>query len=258
MKKFLLFLSLLAFTPRLATAQEAKTAVGAERVTYSRAVPKALRAFVPRGGKSRFWGATKLQFEGKQIWVHVYDVEKIRYSETEDNSNKTQKSGLDLFIFSPSNKLKMISSNRFGYQRFGDSERGGDFEPVGIQTFYLNPQAKQTPIVQIEIHNPQSYYGTNTMFVFVTFDPKFKKATIQNKARNREWGNGNSNSGGWNTTFGIDEKGLVNIFYNTSSSAGNSRTTYKWTDNNYLKPSERKFRELEEGAEYEPIPLTPN
>ncbi len=49
------------FAPRLATAQDPKTPVVPERVTYSRAIPKGLRAWVPRGGKSRFWGATNLQ-----------------------------------------------------------------------------------------------------------------------------------------------------------------------------------------------------
>ncbi|PQV62435.1 hypothetical protein B1R32_13610 [Abditibacterium utsteinense] len=49
MKKLLLFLALLAFAPRLATAQEVKNPVVLEHVTYSRAIPKGLSAFVPRG-----------------------------------------------------------------------------------------------------------------------------------------------------------------------------------------------------------------
>ena len=58
MKKLLLILISLACAPHLATAQEAKAAVVPEKVTYSREVPKGLRVWVPRGGKSRFWGAS--------------------------------------------------------------------------------------------------------------------------------------------------------------------------------------------------------
>lgn len=101
MKKYWLALALCALSPRLATAQEVKNPVVLERVTYSRAIPKGLRAFVPRGGKSRFWGATNLKYNGQKVWVHVYDVEKIKYRKTEEyemDSPKVQKSGVDLFV----------------------------------------------------------------------------------------------------------------------------------------------------------------
>lgn len=58
MKKLLLAFALCALLPRLATAQEVKAPVVIERVTYSRAIPKGLSAFVSRGGKSRFWCAS--------------------------------------------------------------------------------------------------------------------------------------------------------------------------------------------------------
>lgn len=58
MKKLLLILALCFLSPRFASAQSAPITVEATRVLYWRDIPKGLRAFVPRGGKSRFWGAS--------------------------------------------------------------------------------------------------------------------------------------------------------------------------------------------------------
>ncbi|HEX8463068.1 MAG TPA: hypothetical protein VF627_00490 [Abditibacterium sp.] len=250
MKKLLIALTLLALAPRLATAQEAKTAVGATRVTYSRATPKGLRAFVPRGGKSRFWGATKLKYNGQQVWVHVYDMVNVRFTRYEEANEVEQKSGLDLFVFAGSKRLRRIATHHFTYDRFGNYESGADREPIGVQTFWLNAKTKETPIVQIEINNPQSLYGTNTKFVFFVFSQNFHKAIVENN----QWGIGSASSGGWSTTFGVDENGLTTLFYNEFNSSGTTKTTFKWV-NNKFKPFEKKFKELTEGAEFKTVPL---
>lgn len=233
MKNLLLTVVLLSFVPRLATAQEVRSPVVAEKVTYSRNVPKALSAFVPRGGKSRFWGASNLKYNGKQVWVHVYDVQKTQFLKDDNNVDGKQESGVDLFEVSKSRQLKQISSSRFSYKRYGGYERGGDYESVGVRTPWLDQKNKKLPIIQVAFQNPNGIYGTITQHAFVVFNHGLsKKAIVQ-----QQFGYGSSNSSDvtrWNTDFGVDKTGLLTIRYIEGTRWSEKVTTYRWK-NNYFR-----------------------
>ncbi len=234
MKKLWLALTLFALSPRLATAQEVKNPVVLEKVTYSRAIPKGLRAFVPRGGKSRFWGATKLKYNGQKVWVHVYDVAKLRFEKKKGPDYATQKSGLDLFVFSKSHRLKRIGSSRFGYSRFGDYESGGGHESVGVQTLWLDPQTKKMPVVEVDINQPSNVYGDNGSGVLIIFPKDLQGAVAQIGV-----GHGASHSGGWFTGYEIDEKGLLSIISGEFEAVGTTYTKYKWDGKQFVQTSSR-------------------
>lgn len=255
MKRYYLSLLLCVLVPRLTVAQEATTPIVIEKVNYVRSIPKGLTKFVPRGGKSRFWGESKLTYQNQKVWLHVYDVKKTRFPKDETNVTGKQDSGLDLFILSKLRQLKRISSNRFTYGRYGGYERGGNFETVGAQTLWLDPKNQQMPIIQIAFQDPNSLYGTSTKYAFVIFNRGLNaKPVVQ-----QQFGYGSSNAAGWNswtTSFGVDERGLLTIKYGEGSMDANRVTIYKWIDN-YFRPFERKQRSNEiEDAPEETVPLT--
>jgi len=254
MMKRLLLALVFCFAPRLATAQEVKNPVVMERVTYSRAIPKGLRAWVPRGGKSRFWGATNLKYNGQKVWVHVYDVAKVRYLKNNERGNAPQKSGLDLFIVSPSARLKRVSINRFSYDRFGGYGEGADSETVSVETSWVDWKNRKIPVVRVGFNNLNALYGTITQDVLTVFSQDFKKIVVQ-----FDFGSGSSNGAGWNswnTSFEVDKRGFLSVLYGEGSMEGNRITTYRWMDKSF-KEFARIFRSLD-GEEYMPVPLTPD
>jgi hypothetical protein len=255
MKRYYFPLLLGVLMPRLTAAQEAIMPAVIEKVSYVRSIPNGLTKFVPRGGKSRFWGESKLTYQNQKVWLHVYDVKKTRFRKDETNVTGKQDSGLDLFTLSKSRQLKRISSTRFTYGRYGGYKRGGDFETVGVQTLYLDPKSQKMPIIQIAFQDPNGLYGTITEYAFIIFNQGLNAKPIVQQ----QFGYGSSNGAGWNTwrtEFGTDEMGLLTINFREGSMDASRVTIYKWI-NNYFRPFERKQRSNQiEDAQEETVPLT--
>ena len=249
MKKLLLALTLCVLSPRLAKAQDAKTAIGVQRVTYSRAIPKGLGAFVPHGGKNRFWGATNLKYNGQQIWVHIYDVEKTDFSESAKmsavkyyaqderelqisffrNSLRygAQKTNVDLMIISKSLRLKQISSTPFSYGRFGKKNIGGSPETVGVETLWLDSPTRKIPVFKVNLQNPndnREASGTNMLVIFP------KGLSGSSVAEGFGYGSDNSSDGNsWSSEINSgDEKGFLKIVSNHSTYYRTTESTLKW------------------------------
>ncbi len=232
-----ILLLLCALVPRYAMAQEQSTESATERVIYSRATPKGLRAFIPRGGKSRFWGQSRLTYNGKQLWTHVYDVQKTRFSKNENNTYGTQESGLDLFVFSRPTQLQRISSTRFSYGRYGGYKRGGDYESVGVETLWLDPMGRKMPIIAVDFQDPNGIYGMITQHAICVFNQGLNQSAIVEK----RFGYGNSNGAGWSswmTHFAVMDNELTGIVYREGSSEDSRRTFYKWEKDRF-KPFRR-------------------
>ncbi|RYG70889.1 hypothetical protein EON80_06510 [bacterium] len=242
----------LVIVSRSAVAQAAPSEVIPEKVNYSTRVPKALKTFLPKGGKSRFWGETKLRFESKPVWAWVYDAKKTFFKTGESNTDGIQKSGLDLFVFSKPGRLKRISTTRFNYPRWGAYDRGGDFETVGLESTWLNLKTRTRPVLRVRMNNPHGLYGTITEDVLLVFDAGFKKANAQTG-----FGQGNSNGAdysSWNTTFVMDEAGQLNVIYSRGGSGGGRETTYKWQGKTFKPVSRVQSNEL--NGPMLPVPLT--
>lgn len=239
MKRYYLVLSFCTLIPHLAVAQGEPTPVIAEKVSYSPAIPKGLWAFLHRGGTSRFWGESNIEYHGKKVWVHVYDVQKtqfrkgataeVRREATAEEGD--QDSGLDLFVFSTPRRLKRISSTRFTYKRFGGYKRGGDFETVGVQTLWLDPKNQKMPIVQVALQDPNGLYGTFTNYAICVFNEAVgKKAVVELR-----FGKGASNGGAWvnwDSGFAVMNNGLTGISY-TQARIETRVTYYRWESNQF-------------------------
>ena len=203
-----------------------------------RAIPKGLPGFVPRGGKTRFWGESKLRYRRQKVWIHVYDVRKARFAKDQVNMNGKQDSGLDLFVFSKSHRLKRLSSTRFTYGRYGSYKRGSDHETVGVETLWLDSQHK-IPIVQVTLQNPNGKFGMISKFTLAVFTQGLaKKATGQLLLGERSGDRDEYSS--WSTGFDRDKRGLlvIDFIFNTYTpgvTKKNPRTIYTWDGSNFKK-----------------------
>lgn len=227
---------------QLTFAQNATTPVVTQKVSYSRTLPKSLASFLPSAGKSRFWGASNLTYNGQKIWLHVYDLGKTRFNPEDENTDGKQDSVLDIFIMSRAKRLQKLSSTRFTYNRFGGYKRGGIYESVALQTLWLDPRTKKTPIVQIAFQDPNALYGTMKNYVFAVFANGLDKpATTQ-----RGFGQGASNAADWNvwdTSFEVDERRLLVIVFSEHRMVYIRDTRFHWTGSAF-KPYRRTLSEM--------------
>ena len=246
MRKLLLTLALCCLAPRLATAQDAQTVTVAERVTYSRAIPKGLRAFVPHGGKSRFWGATKLKYNGKRVWVHVYNVRVINVVKGDELSAAKdyapndrqfvvwalkeapllQESGFDLFIVSKSRRLSRISSTLFFHRK-------DENETIGMEMLWLDPRTKKKPIFKANLREKRGFSGTPGLDMLIVFPDGIAKGTV--KEGFTYGAITSSNEIFWGAVFdSLDESGNLIVRASYNENKERKTTTYKWKDN-YFK-----------------------
>jgi hypothetical protein len=244
----ILWFALLAvlLSSQLTMAQEAPVAVIPEKISYSKTIPQSLKTFLPRGGKSRFWGQTKLRFENKPVWAWVYDAKKTYFKAGESNTNGIQKSGLDLFVFSKPSRLKRISSIRFNYWKSSEAET------VGLESTWLDLKTRTRPVLRVKLQDPRGMYGMISGDVLVVFEAGFKKAVTQ-----IGFGQGNSNGADysmWNTAFVMDEDGQLNLVYTEDGTGGSRETTYQWRRNAFKPVSRRQSHEMD--TPMVPIPLT--
>ncbi len=243
MKKYLRAFALCALSPRLATAQEAKTPVVLEKVTYSRAIPKGLRAFVPRGGKSRFWGATNLQYNGQKVWVHFYDISRAKWIKPKEKKPYClQKSGLDLFTISKSRRLNRISSTHFEYQRWDIDDRGVIYEgrrpqSIGVDTLWLDPKTKKLPIIKITLSG-----ASGLMFeeerILIILDRRLRNGIVQQGFVSGASGDGATIYELAVSFGGVDERGFALITESRIDEGSTKFTTYKWDGKKFAIGSE--------------------
>lgn len=238
MKLHLVLLSLCALAPPTAIAQQPDKAPLIKQVLYSRTNTKGLREFVPRGGKSRFWGQSDLTYRDRKVWIHVFDVSKTRFQEDENNTEGEQKVGVDLFVFNSQKKLMRISSTRFVYGRYGGYKRGGDYESIGVETLWLDPTQQKMPIIRVALQDPNGLYGMITQDAICVFSRGLNEKSVVEK----RFGYGASNGASWNswsTEFAVMNDNLTGIIYRQDAFGVRRRTFYKW-ENDRFKPFSRK------------------
>ena len=222
MGKHLILLFSLVMVPSLALAAESSKPVAIEKVSYSRALPKVLSAFMPRDGKSLFWGQSNLTYQGKKAWIHLYDVQKTRNQEG-DVAEDSLRHRLDLFVFSSPNKLKRISAVTFPDADYGSHS-------FGVRTLWLDPEHRTIPIIEVALQDPNGLYGMITQYAICVFDEGLNKAPIVEQ----RFGRGDSNAAdwnSWNTEFITSTNGLTEIVFNQGSSAGGRKTFFRWEKN---------------------------
>ena len=225
--KVLLCLIVGSLAPCAVMAQEVKPPVILEKVNDLKAIPAQVQKTIPKAGTSRFWGVSKLQFEGKQVWIHIYDVEKAICPENGKTGLRVlQQCELDIFTSPDKNNFKRISSTSFNYLRGGNNREGADSENVRVTTLWLNPKIKTAPILTVELES-NGALDTITKELLFVFPYGWNKPIIQ-----KGFGSGmtmDSNAHGWNTTFAIDEVGLI-IVYEEHSDNGSWRAFYRWQE----------------------------
>ena len=221
-----------------------------EQVSYSKAIPKGLWSFLPRGGTSRFWGESNITYHEKKVWVHVYDVRKTQFVKEATAEDGKQDSGLDLFVFSKKHQLTLISSTLFTYPRFGGYKRGGDFETIGVGVLWLDPKSQKMPIVDVLLNNPHGLYGTITQDVICVFNKGIaEKAVVDSR-----FGKGDSNAANfvhWDTGFALMSNGLSGVCY-LQARQGYLITYYKWEADQF-----RMFRKVRYDADSDEVVEVP-
>jgi hypothetical protein len=215
MKTLPFTLSFFALVPQLAMAQVVKPPVVLERVRYSPALLIMVRMTIPRAGTTRFWGATYLKQQGKQVWVHVYDVQKIDFPARFDGEgylpanslqlpeDGMQKSGLDLWVENDKRAWEIVSRVRFEYLRNGNHDlydlahqfpynrdnqkerlwlesNKAAFETVGVQTFWLDAKVRTKPIIEVGFQNadPKRREGERFLHLWVVFPEGLNKVPV--------------------------------------------------------------------------------
>lgn len=249
MKRFLLALFVSALISKPTLAEDTLPAVTLQKVSYLRSTPPTLQRFLPKGGKSRFWGASNLKYKGQIVWMHVYDVQKARFPQEPESTYGLQESGLDLFLWARGGPLQKLSSTRFTYKRPGGYKEGGIYEPIGVKTLWLDPQTKKKPIVQIAFQNPEGFCGLIEHYVLAVFDQGLSKVAITQ----RGFGEGVSNSSTWNswsTQYEVGEKGLLRLVFSEGSSGSNRDTSFRWTGAAF-EPYQRKEKSIYESPSVE-------
>ena len=241
MKKYLLLLFTLFFVPTLAIAAESLNPVAIEKVSYSRATPKGLSAFIPRDGKSLFWGQSSLTYEGKKVWIHLYDVPKTRVQKgIEADDSRFHR--LDLFVFSAPKRLKRISSVTFpNADYYGQS--------FGVRTLWLDLEHHNRPIIEVALQNPHGLYGMITDYAICVFNQGLNKAPVVEQ----QFGKGDSNAAdysSWNTEYTVTDNGLTGIAFYQGGSGGGRTTFFHWKDDRF-----QPFRRTQQRDFGDPEPI---
>ena len=241
MGKHLILLFSLVMVPSLALAAESSKPVAIEKVSYSRALPKVLSAFMPRDGKSLFWGQSNLTYQGKKVWIHLYDVQKTRNQEG-DVAEDSLRHRLDLFVFSAQKKLKRISSVTFpNADYYGQS--------FGVRTLWLDPERRTMPIIEVALQDPNGLYGMITQYAICVFDEGLNKAPIVEQ----RFGRGDSNAAdysSWNTEYTVTDDGVTGIAFYQGGSGGGRTTFFHWKDDRFQPFRRTQQRDL---SDTEPI-----
>ncbi len=200
--------------------------------TYSS--PAAVLKSIPSGGKSRFYGAVKLKFEGDEVFAHVYDTKKtdssrnrasygvqdyapnerafqvlpLRVTDDPTIYYGVQRCALDLFARRKNGNLQHVNSIQCNYVRFVNTHFKSS-ETVGVTTTWLDPKQKKIPIINIDFRDEgvAGPIGTNMLVIF----PKGLDA----KAVAEGFGYGADNAStrnGWGWRFkGTDAKGYLTV-----------------------------------------------
>ncbi len=234
-----------------------------KQVPGSRLIHRALSVYVPRGGASRFWGVTNLTFRGRQVWVHIYDVQKMDFSKgrasygvkdyapaerafqaalmpvSEDpNAVATlfkygvQRSRLDLMVVRRGEKPRRISSTSFFHVTWGNIETGRAVLRVGVENLWLDP-AKKIPLLKVDLRQSgfRGDCGTNVLFVYSN--------GLRRGAVREGFGFGSDNSTAardWSSSFGkVDANGHLQVVSLFSNRGGQTTTFYGWSKN-YFRP----------------------
>jgi len=209
MRKYALLGINILLLSRLAVAQDVKSPVVLEPVSHSKAFPTALRFTIPKSGESRFWGESKLKYQGKPIWIHVYNVAKADFSVAigekdyapfqngKVTGNGVQKSILDLFIKNEKQQWQRLSSNSFSYLRYGIWDLSGETpkeaatEDTLVNTLWLDAKSKSKPVIEIDFVT-SGYMSLDHEYIFVIFpDGLNQKPVIE------QFYDGTSNAGSW-------------------------------------------------------------
>lgn len=226
----------------------------ANKVPYSREIPKGLHNWIARGAHIRFFGRSTLQYKGRPVFIQVYDTAKTDFSEKRatygardyaPNDRRfqagyltveeygVQKVGVALFIADGKRRgrFRRINIVGFNYIRFVN-KRYGSSETVGVQWLWLNRSRRTVPSILIDFRD-RGELGANGTEALVSFPNGLaRKASVLCFGYGAD---NSSSSDSWFSEFGApDDSGFLTIHSVLSTISDETTSRLKWNGERFI------------------------
>lgn len=151
----------------------------AVRVLYSREMPRAVRAKMPGGWKSRFFGACKLPGREGEVLFHLSSKREVEPGEVDERGTRLKPlpCALDVFTRVKSGRrqvLQLLNTMRFGYEGYYD------FGQVRADVMWADPRTRRIPILKLTARDNFAERRSFGQDVLVSFPQGLKaQANVQ-------------------------------------------------------------------------------
>lgn len=158
-------------------ASEPKTQEGVE-IRSSKKIPLAVKAKMPRNGKTRFYGVIpKIGPQKHDVLLHFYS-EPVKDKKILAENPEAVTCTVNLFAASGtkrSPKAQLLNSLHF----YNWSKMVWEGNEVSASLFWLVPKTKQTPVVNITLSSGGAMYGNWRHEVLLVFRQGLQKAPLE-------------------------------------------------------------------------------
>jgi hypothetical protein len=167
-----------------------------------------VRARLPRGAKSRFYGKCKIPPYGHGLVLHLYALPANNYVLDVFTTNGYEKRDGDA--------PPLLHTIPFKYTEFADNPDLRVFDYVEAQVLWLDPRHKTQPVVRLDCRFNNGFYGPfGNNFLFIFAKGLNHKPTIQ------QFGYQGDHNMYHTVAFdGVDKRGLMMVTVKTQTNNG--------------------------------------
>ena len=195
----------------------------AVRVLYSREMPRAVRARMPSGWKSRFFGVCKLPGREGEVLFHLSSKSEVLERDIDDSGKVMGKTLLcSLDVFSRRKRGRKFIVQPLNAVRFEYEDRY-DFNTIRADVMWADPQTQRVPILKLVARNLEGY-GSFGQDVLVNFPRELSQEANVQQFRSH----GSTIEIYRNKFDRMDERGFAVVVQEWSDTTGMSATETEW------------------------------